>query len=91
VLVWRSFTKVEGSVLGLEQREQATTDQRLAINGRSQVVRRVATGRDIRQIDDCAEGILHYCQPTTSLWIGDSSTHIVKTDSGEEVLVQIVP
>jgi hypothetical protein len=52
--------EVERSVLGLQERQETTTDEQLAIEGCSQVVRGVATAGHIRNGDEAAKGILEY-------------------------------
>lgn len=52
--------EVEGSVLGLQERQKTTTDEQLAIEGCSQVVRGVATAGHIRNRDEATKGILEY-------------------------------
>ena len=57
-VVWVTRVPVEGSLLRLEQRQQAATDKSLAIQRGSQMMRRVATGRNIREADDRAKCVL---------------------------------
>lgn len=49
---------VEGSVLGLQQRQQATAHEGLAIERRAQVVRGVAAAGHVREVDNATECIL---------------------------------
>jgi hypothetical protein len=49
---------VERGVLSLEQRQQTTSHKSLSIYRWSEMMGRVATGRNITDVDDLAEGIL---------------------------------
>lgn len=60
-LVGIGHVPVIGSVLGLQQRQEAATDEELAISRRAQVVRRIATGGDIADVDNLAKSILREC------------------------------
>jgi len=50
--------KVEGRILGLEEREEATPDKKLAISGCAEMVGRVAAGRHIGDINNVTKGIV---------------------------------
>ena len=50
--------EVEGRVLGLEQRQEAASHEELAIDGGTEMMRRVPAGWDIRDVDDLSKGIL---------------------------------
>lgn len=49
---------VVGGILGLQQRQQATTDEGLAIEGSAQVVRTVSAAGHIRNMNDGTKGVL---------------------------------
>ena len=48
--------EVVGSVLGLQERQEATTNEQLTIKGGTQMVRGVAAGRNIGDVDELTEG-----------------------------------
>lgn len=49
---------VEGGVLRLEQRQETTTDQRLAVQGGTQMMGRVAAGGHVRNVEEGSESVL---------------------------------
>lgn len=60
--------KVESSVLRLEETEETATDEGLAVGRGTQVVRGVATARNISEGDDLTKGILEKsCQQGDSI------------------------
>ena len=50
--------KVVRSVLGLQQGQQTTANQELAVGRGAKMVRRVATGRDIGDVNEFTKGVL---------------------------------
>lgn len=50
--------KVVGSVLGLQERQETTTDEGLSIEGGAQMVRAVAAGWDICDPEQRAKGVV---------------------------------
>lgn len=52
--------EVERSILGLQERQETTTDKQLAVEGCSQMVRGVAAAGHICNGDEATKGILEY-------------------------------
>lgn len=57
---------VESGVLGLQQRKQAATHERLAVERRAKVVRGVAAGGDVREVDYASKSVL--TDPSQYTW-----------------------
>lgn len=53
--------EVEGSVLGLQERQKTTADDGLAVKGGAQVMRAVAAAGHLSQVDEFTEGVLVTC------------------------------
>lgn len=54
--------EVEGRVLGLQERQETTTDDGLTVKAGAQVMRAVAAAGHLGQVDEFTEGILVTCQ-----------------------------
>lgn len=50
--------EVESSVLGLQERQKASTNEKFSVNRGSQVVRRVTTARNVGNVDELAKSVL---------------------------------
>lgn len=58
---------VEGRILSLQKRQETSSHQSLAINRGAKMMGRVATGWDIADVDDLAEGVLCIALSVTPL------------------------
>jgi hypothetical protein len=56
-----SRIEVEGCVLRLQEGEQPSAHEKLAVMGRAKMVRGVSTCGDVRQVDDGSKCVLHSC------------------------------
>lgn len=59
--VWVRGVEVVGRVLGLQERQETTANDGLAVKGRAQVMGAVAAAGYLRQVDEFTKGILVTC------------------------------
>jgi hypothetical protein len=85
---------VECSVLGLEKRQQATSNKGLSIQRCSQVVRRVATCGNVGDVDDGSECILGSVLVTfvlnIVLVVHLRTTYVIQTGRDQKVLMIVI-
>ena len=56
--IWVGHVPVVSRVLSLQQRQEATADEGLAIGRGAKMMWRITTSRDVRHLDNSAEGVL---------------------------------